>query len=226
MNKISAKETVFVFDLDDTLYAESEYERSGMVYAFNRMKEHCAGLAEGFDFEVLLVNRKGWIDSLIQACNDPVSISKEQLLAFYRGHFPDIQLYPDAKMLLDHLKGIEAKIAVITDGRSLSQRQKIKALSLDDYTDEVYISEEVGFEKPHHFSYESISVKHPGCHFFFIGDNPKKDFVTPNRMGWQTIGLLDRGHNVHRQELTLLEEDFQPQKWVRKLDELIAEIKH
>lgn len=224
MQKISARKAVFVFDLDDTLFSEREYERSGIVYVFKHFQEKGIGLVQGFDVETLLENRKGWIDAFIQACTHAGTTSSEELLALYRGHVPDIQLYPDAKILLDYLKGTEAKIAVITDGRSLSQRQKIKALSLDRYADEVYISEEVGFEKPHPYSYESIAVKNPGCHFIFIGDNPKKDFVTPNRMGWQTIGLRDRGHNVHRQEFKVLEEDFQPQKWVQKLDELIAEI--
>lgn len=224
MQKISAKETIFVFDLDDTLYSEREYERSGIAFVFKYLQDNGKTFVQGFNLEVLLENRKGWIDALIQTCTDPANISVEGLLEIYREHFPEIQLYPDAKMLLDYLKGLRVNIAIITDGRSLSQRQKIKALSLDHYADDFYISEEVGYEKPHPFSYEAIARRNPGCRFAFIGDNPKKDFLTPNRMGWQTIGLLDRGQNVHPQEFQHLEQDYRPQKWIKRLDELIGEI--
>ncbi len=38
--------------------------------------------------------------------------------------------------------------------------------------------------------------------YIYIADNPKKDFITPNKLGWTSICLLDKGQNVHEQVFT------------------------
>jgi putative hydrolase of the HAD superfamily len=55
--------------------------------------------------------------------------------------------------------------------------------------------------------------------FIYIADNPNKDFITPNKLGWTTICLLDRGQNVHEQIFTNSIE-FNPHFVIKSFDEI------
>ena len=164
-------------------------------------------------------NRKGWIELLIGSCDVSEKLCAEEILSLYRNHFPDIQLYPDAKRLLENLNEMKVKTAIITDGRSITQRQKIKALKLENYFGDFYISEEVGFEKPHPYSFNSIARKNEGSNIIFFGDNTMKDFLIPNKLGWSTICLLDRGRNIHPQDFNS-DSEYLPQFSIKTFDEL------
>ncbi len=220
MQILSVKNTVFVFDLDDTLYSEREYERSGISFVYSYLQENGVDLIGGLGLEELLSHRNSWIDLLVRSTEVHGLLSTKDLLALYRSHLPDISLYADAKYLLDSLKEMRVKTAVITDGRSVTQRQKIKALNLENYFEDFYISEEIGFEKPHPFSYNSIALKNQGANFIYFADNPKKDFLIPNKLGWSTICLLDRGRNIHVQDFNANSE-YLPQLSIRTFDDLI-----
>ena len=56
--------------------------------------------------------------------------------------------------------------------------------------------------------------------YIYIGDNPKKDFITPNRLGWTTIGILDSGQNIHSQDVCIGNE-YLPQRWVKSFTDII-----
>jgi putative hydrolase of the HAD superfamily len=114
---------------------------------------------------------------------------------------------------------MNGKIAIITDGRSVTQRAKISALSLNDYTSDIYISEEVGHEKPDPYSFVKIFDKYRGFQFLYIGDNPQKDFLSPNMLGWTTICRLDDGQNVHKQFFKL-ELQYMPKYRIRNFEEI------
>ena len=52
--------------------------------------------------------------------------------------------------------------------------------------------------------------------YSYIADNTKKDFVTPNMMGWLTICLNDQGNNIHKQDFSLPNEflpDIRVSSW-------------
>ena len=53
-------------------------------------------------------------------------------------------------------------------------------------------------------------------------DNPQKDFIAPNRLGWATIGLLDSGSNIHGQKLDGLSDEQLPSVWIEKIEELLV----
>ena len=106
----------------------------------------------------------------------------------------------------------------MTDGRSVTQRLKLEALGLGGLP--VYISEEYGEPKPCPIRFELIADSYPGRNLVYVGDNPKKDFVTPNRMGWTTFGVVNAGRNVHSQELGRLEKKFHPDYWIECVEDL------
>ena len=133
---------VFVFDLDDTLYKEIDFLKSGykkiaMIlnknnnnHLFNQMLSlYRSGINV---FDELMIN---------------YNVSKEFLLDIYRFHIPDIKLKNDTFKLLDRLKKERVTIGLITDGRSNTQRNKLKALKIEDLFDDIIISEEFGSSK-------------------------------------------------------------------------------
>ena len=220
----SLSDTVFVFDLDDTLYSERSYELSGITAAWYKLSELNPDISTTIPLELLINKREQWVDLILQIETKGFTLSRDLLLEIYRSHFPSIELYDDSCQLLAFLVENKAKLAMITDGRSLSQRQKLKALNIEHLFKPIQISEETGYPKPNSESYLAIETRYPNHQYIYIGDNPKKDFVTPNKLGWKTYGLKDRGNNVHPQVEKAREIIYRPQVWLYSHLELIPRI--
>jgi putative hydrolase of the HAD superfamily len=56
--------------------------------------------------------------------------------------------------------------------------------------------------------------------YIYIADNVKKDFITPNKLGWTTICLFDKGQNIHKQNFNL-ENEYLPHFIINSFDEII-----
>ena len=190
---------VYVFDLDDTLYKEVDFLQSAFAEIACEIGEYGA-------YEYLMAcyhKGKNVFACAIERYHLDKSI--DQLLLTYRNHYPSIELDTDTAALLNRLRAKGDVLALLTDGRSLTQRNKISALRLERwFTDaDIIISEEFGYGKPAIECYEYFIKRYPDANFAAIGDNLAKDFVTPNKLGWQTICLLDNGQNIHKQDFTL-----------------------
>ena len=186
---------VICFDLDDTLYKEIDYLKS----AYREIADsvgHPEAAGQMLDWYLAGENA---FRKLIETYNLAVGIA--DLLKIYREHYPDIHLDEGVKEFLVCLKEDGAKLGLISDGRSLTQRNKIKALGLENFFDIEVISEEFGTEKPCLRNYQAVMEKFPERKVFvYVGDNTAKDFVAPNQLGWRTILLMDNGKNIHHQE--------------------------
>lgn len=193
---------VIVLDLDDTLYSEISYLKSAYRYIAKKISK------EDVDLYELMFNKYINNEDVFSFLSNEYKISKLKLLNWYRYHEPDIRLYPGVLTFLN-LYSINSEIALITDGRSKTQRKKIKALGVDQFLKNIVISEELGSEKPSLTNFEAAIVNTKGDLFFYIGDNINKDFITPNKMGWITICLEDQGENIHKQRMDLPHE-YQP----------------
>ncbi len=192
----------FVFDLDDTLYPEIEYLESAYKFIANKI-EPIAGenmYDEMLRRYYLKENVFEWVVSRCERRSANINIS--HLLNLYREHEPAIKLNAGTKHLLDVLKEKNIPAGLITDGRSVTQRNKLKSLGLLNYFKEVIISEEFGSEKPDEKNYLFFEDKYSGSDFFFIGDNTSKDFIVPLKLGWVTICIKNKGRNIHHQNLT------------------------
>lgn len=203
---------VVVFDLDDTLISEYDYLKSayeeisnlverGNPSLLNTMLELYNSGSNAFDY--IVSNYEGY--ELIS------------LLNIYRYHKPNINLKAGAESLLKLCKDRGYVLGLISDGRSITQRNKLNATSIEELFDEIIISEEFGSEKPDERNYKAFE-KYNGVKYY-IADNTKKDFVTPNKLGWTTICLKDDGFNIHKQ-LFDLSKDFLPQYTFESLSEI------
>ena len=102
-------------------------------------------------------------------------------------------------MFLEKLLSLGIEMSLITDGRSITQRNKLRALGIESFFKSIIISEEVKSEKPSENNFRMVMNSKSKENYIYIADNPKKDFITPNKLGWTSICLLDRGQNVHKQ---------------------------
>ncbi len=219
--------TLVAFDLDDTLYNEIDYLRSAYheiaVYAaMNAGRDLSEG--ERVYEEMLRAYRGG--GNAFQRLNEALNADTpvDTYLQMYRSHRPDIHLAPEVRETLDVLRAAGCTLALITDGRSLQQRNKIAALRLDRWMTNanIVISEEIGSEKPDEANYCRLMELHPdAARFVYVGDNPKKDFLAPNKLGWTTVCLLNNGENIHPQCFDALPSQYQPQHRISTLSELM-----
>ncbi len=191
-----------VFDLDDTLYQEIDFLRSAY--------RHISGLLQPTInkdlFEEMWVrynNKENVFEWLIRDYASLLpDLTTSYLLNEYRSHLPKISLSEDAIEFLSYLKEAEILCGLITDGRSITQRNKLKALGIDSFFADIIISEEFGSEKPNERNFLFFEQKYPGKEFYYIGDNTTKDFVVPAKLGWHTVCLKNKGQNIHSQDLS------------------------
>ena len=159
-----------------------------------------------------------------ELCKEPgVNLSVDRCLKIYREHEPTLSLSPETVKVLEKLKSKGCVLGIITDGRIVTQRNKIKALGLERFVDDgdIVISEAMGSTKPYERNYLYFETRYPDESFVYVGDNPSKDFITPNRLGWTSVCLLDNGENIHKQDF-LLPSAFLPRYTIHRMGELEA----
>lgn len=216
---------VLVFDLDDTLYKERDYVRSG-----RRAVADYVAVRTGEDADSLFAMLDSFgptdpraFDSLL-ALPAASAITMAEILDVYRSHMPEISLDSDALAALRKLKKEGVRIALVTDGSSMRQRLKIAALGLDEFfTDrEIFISEEVGGDKTTELPFRAVGRRFPDAGgFTYIGDNLRKDFRVARRLGWQTVMLsAPEGVNIFPQDPGSFPADYLPDRTITRLTEL------
>lgn len=222
---------VICFDLDDTLCKEIDYLKSAYREIAEYAAEHCHGCCAPVSvlahkaYEVMLAAYNGRLNAF-EELNKFLGLDLPiaDYLYIYRNHKPNIALYEDVVRTLDALKAEGVRIGLITDGRSVQQRNKIEALGMGRWikNEDIVISEEFGSEKPALANYEFFMKRYPECQdFTYVGDNPRKDFIAPNALGWMTVSLKDDGRNIHRQDFTSTPALALPKKTIESLEELI-----
>ena len=175
-----------IFDLDDTLYSEKQYVRSGYKAVAKLLGDKALEDRLWTYFE----NGKPAIDELLNelGCME----KKEDCLKAYREHVPEITLYDGVADLILELKSKGIKVGIITDGRVSGQKRKIQALGLDKLIDDIIITDELGgtrFRKPYDIAFRIMQRRWgiPYEQLVYVGDNAEKDFQAPKQLGMRTL---------------------------------------
>ena len=188
-----------VFDLDDTLLAERDYVRSG----YAAVADHVRGLTGRSDrFETWLWQRflGGRAEGAFDALNAEFSLGLNgqvgELVRVYRNHEPAVQAVAGMPGLLGLLHQ-RVRLGLLSDGFLPAQRLKLAAIRLERFFDAVVFTEDMGRAawKPSPQGFEVMAslldLPHHAC--VYVGDNPSKDFIAPNRLGWRTIQIVRPG---------------------------------
>jgi putative hydrolase of the HAD superfamily len=222
-----------VFDLDDTLYLERDFVRSGFaaVERWFADQQGPPGLAQACRHLFQQGHRGRIFDEALAGLGvaaDPSLIA--QLVEIYRSHPPDIALAPDAEGYLAG-RGDGARNALVTDGPLATQRAKVQALGIEGRFGFIVYTDALGpgRGKPHPAAFERIETwasglitpreTSGGLPLVYIADNPRKDFVTPRDRGWLTVQIV-RPDRVHRVDAP--DENHAAHARIESLDQLDA----
>ncbi len=197
--------TVVIFDLDDTLYDELDYCKSGFASVADFLARLPQTPPADRIFDSLWSEfNAGNHKTTFNAALDDLAITYDddliaKLIETYRTHVPNITLPPDSESVL---KGLSDKfnLALLTDGFLPAQKLKVQALGIEKYFKSIVYTEQLGreFWKPSPAAFEKImhdlnaTPQSTAC----VADNGKKDFVAPNKLGCTTIQLI-RPNRIH-----------------------------
>lgn len=209
--------TTVVFDLDDTLYDEIEYCKSGFAFVAeflaklpeprpSSMGEGEAPYAETMRISAVLWeqftagNRKKTFNTALEKLRmdyDDKLIG--ELIKVYRNHNPKITLPQDSRDVLCELS-TKYTLALLTDGFLPGQELKVRALGIEKYFKLIVYTEQLGreFWKPSPAGFEKImqTLGAKPENMAYIADNEKKDFIAPNKLGFLSIQLI-RPARIH-----------------------------
>jgi putative hydrolase of the HAD superfamily len=215
-----------IFDLDDTLYPERQFVFSGYRAVAEAFADR---LAAPFDLlarmgELFDTPDRGRVFNAIAAEAGVPAAEADALvadmIATYRNHKPHIHLHPDAEAALSRLQS-RCRLGLISDGPLVMQNNKIDALGIRNRPDAIILTDEWGrsFWKPHPRAFEEMSrrlaIAPRDC--LYVADNPAKDFLAPNSLGWQTV-RIKRPDGVYANQPAI--EGGAPAKTIATLDEL------
>ncbi|GLX71536.1 HAD family hydrolase [Paenibacillus glycanilyticus] len=97
--------------------------------------------------------------------------------------------YPGLIEMLEELKASSFQLGMITNGRVFYQRNKIQSLGIENFFDEIIISEAVGLRKPDPAIFQLALTKLgvAASQSVFVGDNLKADIIPAKELGMATI---------------------------------------
>ncbi len=208
--------TTVVFDLDDTLYDEIEYCKSGFAavaeFLANRSESRSSSMVESEAPPAERISAVLWEQfttgnrtKTFNAALDELGIGYDdelvgELIEIYRNHIPTISLPQDSRDVLCELS-TKYTLALLTDGFLPAQKLKVQALGIEKYFKSIVYTEQLGREcwKPSPAGFETImqTLKVKAENTAYVADNEKKDFIAPNKLGFSTIQLI-RPARIHR----------------------------
>lgn len=218
--------TTVIFDLDDTLFDEIDFCRSG----FRAAAQYLATLSDRYSadavFDVL------WKCFITGDCGSTFDLALAELgipsepplihtlVEMYRTHLPALTLPTESRDILGELKD-RYTLGLLTDGFLPTQRLKVQALGIKHYFKAIMYTEELGREhwKPSPLGFQRLleALDARPEQAVYVADNETKDFIAPNRLGLLTVQLL-RPHGLYRQPSP--QPDAAPKHRIDKLGKL------
>jgi putative hydrolase of the HAD superfamily len=185
-----------IFDMGNTIYDKKVY----IDGAFQEIIRHLSRTYYLNYRNTLSLFRRIWkvktahyeflLDNLLTVLGLHSPQLMEFLLNVYYHHKSKIKPYPGVVRMLDALKK-RYKLAILTDGNPVMQRNKIWMLGIEDKFDVIVYTAEYPEKclKPDPFCYRMVIDK-LGVKFsevVYVADNPCEDFVGAKQMGILTI---------------------------------------
>jgi putative hydrolase of the HAD superfamily len=212
-----------VFDLDDTLYPEAAYVRSGFRAVAAEVEQRYGVPADEAYAELERLFEDGvrgdtfdrWLRS--RGIDGDVA----DLVAAYRGHTPTIEPFPEAPPLLARLRAEGYALGLLSDGEPEIQYGKLDAIGLRGAFDATLVSGELGRDawKPSPRGLlalaERLGVE--ASEAVYVSDNPAKDFKAAREAGMRSIWVRRPGGVYSHLEPE--GPDYAPDEEVRSLKE-------
>jgi putative hydrolase of the HAD superfamily len=217
-----------VFDLDDTLYPEEEFVRSGFraVASWAGARLSLSTEVVGRELDALFDSgvRGDTFDLWLRARGAPDAF-RDEMIHVYRNHVPSIRVFADVLPALESLRG-RVRLGLVTDGDAVTQRQKLRALGLQQWFDTMIVSGDLGpaSAKPSPDCFREVlsRLDVAARAAAYVGDNPAKDFIGARAAGLWTVRV--RRPNTLYGALEPARAEFAPDAEIAGLGELDAAI--
>ena len=193
---------VIVFDLDDTLFDELDYVRSGLRHTALALADKQGWDASDINQQLLAslkVSRSHIFDRVLEQHDAHSQSLVDYCVTTYREHTPDIRLARKVKELLNILS-LTYPLYIVTDGHAGVQNNKLSALGLSDNSAirRCYATYGLGpdYAKPSPKCFQMIAEQEhcQPSDIVYIADNPDKDFVGIRPLGFRTIRVMTGQH--------------------------------
>ena len=190
---------LYVLDIDDTLFLERDYVRSGFCAIDRWLLENRN--TENFFERAWTLFVSGVRGNIFDIVLEDLGVFDKQLVSdlvhFYRSHYPDISLQTDAMEFLKRHNRYD--LAIISDGYSNAQWAKIRTLNLEQSVDKIIVTDDLGkeFWKPNPRAYILAQSGRFSKECVYIADNPLKDFGAPVELGWAPSIRIRRKKSLH-----------------------------
>jgi len=222
---------VLLFDLDDTLYDEKQFAKSGFIKVAEFIEDKFKINKKDFYKMLIDIYNRGSRGNIFNLALEKVNVAYEEniiraMVKIYREHNPKIRLAEDVKSLLVKLKEIYS-LGIITDGYYEVQKKKVQALKLEDLFDSIIYTDEYGREywKPNVFGYKLALKELEDIlpeEAVYIGDNPHKDFIAAKKIGITTVRVIDQNREYSNVRLN---KEYEADYEIRELHEIINVLK-
>ncbi len=187
---------IIVFDLDDTLYEEITYVKSGFRAVANYLSGKYSLSSDKIYSELYdVLEEKGRGSIFNEILNKYNILSKREIkkcVTVYRKHQPNIKLTKVSINCINRFSDYSKYI--VTDGNKMVQSTKIRALNLEKYFRKCLVTHNYGIDKAKPSTYVFHKIleweKAKPTDLVYIGDDPKKDFINLKKEGFQTIRVL------------------------------------
>lgn len=213
---------IIVFDLDDTLYDEFTYVKSGFKAVANHLsKNYKIETSENIYRQFVQLFKHQGRGKVFDSFLGKYNLSKKRIvkkcLTVYRLHNPKIRLSVSGLSCLNRLKDYPKFL--VTDGNKIVQTKKIKTLKIEKYFKNIIVTHNYGLKhaKPSPYCFHKI-LKWENANpkeLVYIGDNPRKDFINLKKNGFKTVRVMTGQYKDVKTQL-----DYEADYKINSLDEL------
>ncbi len=202
------------FDLDDTLYDATILAEEARLGGLKKIREYGLEfkLSEGFELLQDIVKKYGsnypyHFNIFLERIKEnpqlydldkfEFSIPKyvaAGVMGYHEVKVNKIEPFPEVSDVLTRLKEQKFILILISDGLAVKQYEKLMRLGILHFFDNIFISEEVGWEKPNPKFYQNCldQLNIHGSNAIYIGDRMENDISPAKDVGMHTI-LIHRG---------------------------------
>lgn len=230
-----------LFDLDDTLVVHNQASDEACEIACRRFSEKHKPAFTADMLNQSMIEMREWFWStperhlvgranMKKARREIATLALNQLGYFNENHIfemadeytqvhaEQIRLLPNSIPTLDKLKSMGVRMALITNGESEIQRQKIDRFALAPYFEFILVEGEIGFGKPDKRVFELALEKLnlPAQDVWMIGDKLSWDVQAP-----QAVGIFSIWNDYDGKGLPP-DTDVKPDRIVRSIAELLV----
>ncbi|MET3861672.1 putative hydrolase of the HAD superfamily [Dietzia sp. 2505] len=198
-----------VFDLDDTLVEEAEFQDSAAcavaryLESFGCHPNLVASAMNAADPPGSPRRYQQVLNHLAAHHPSITDVSVDNLVRVHRQHPPQLSFRPDVLPMLETLRTIDVRLGIITDGPEITQRNKLKAVDASKYFQSIVITDELGPNRTHWkpdpkpFQIACKQLDVPPERTVYVGDNPAKDFYISATLPITTVRLVRQKGTHH-----------------------------